>query len=118
MHFVCRFGFDYDFADALLLAIPHERSVFFLDALQNVRCARGPGTVREYRVAEGEFGQSHLTAAEKCRWIWPKRRMNTCCRAKLQNCLNACIHPHADCCAIFRSHERLPGGHLTFVTVI
>src|SRR6266536_2709190 len=105
MHFVRGLGLDYDFADALLLAVPYECSVFFLYPLQNVRCARSPAAVREDRVSEGEFGQRYLAAAEKCRWIWAKRGTNTCRRAKLQDRIDTRIHPDADRCAIFRFHE-------------
>ena len=118
MHFVCGLWFDYDFADALLLAVPYECSVFFLDPLQNVRCARSPAAVREDRVSQAEFSQRYLAAAEKCRWIGAKRRTNTRRGAKLQHRIDTRIHPDADRCAILRFHQRLPGGHWTFVTVI
>ena len=44
--------------------------------------------------------------------------MNARHRAELQNGIHSRVHANADCCAIFRFRQRLPGGYRTFVAVL
>src|ERR1700757_5008190 len=101
MHFVRALRFDHNFPDTLLLSIPHQCSVFFLDALQDVRCACSPAAIRENGVAEGELGKSYFAATEECCRIWPKWRTNARRGRKLQHWFNAGVHTDAAGCAIF-----------------
>src|SRR5437773_4164031 len=118
MHFVRGLGFGHDLPNALLLPLPHQCSVFLLNALQDMRCAWSPAAVRENRVSHRELGQSDFAAAEECRRIRAKLRTNTRRGTKLQHRLDSRIHPDADRGAILRFYERLPGGHSTFVMVV
>src|SRR6266496_5159509 len=100
VHLIGGFRFNDYFPDALLLCVPHQRSIFFFDALQNVRRTCPPAAVWKYRVSQREFGERDLAAAQKRGGIRTQRRPNAGCRTELQDRIDACVHTDADSCAV------------------
>src|SRR5438046_7184016 len=84
LHFVIHFWFDHDFSCALSLCVPDDRSIFFFDSVQNVRCIRSPAAGGEYCVSESELGKRDLAASEKCGWIRAQRGTNPRRREKIE----------------------------------
>src|SRR6266550_138745 len=67
MHFVCGFKFNYLLLGALAIRVPDNRAIFLFDSFQNVCGVGSPAAIWENGVADSQFGERDLAAAQKSR---------------------------------------------------
>ena len=100
------------------LRAPHNRAVFFLDALENVQDTRPPAAIGKDGVSQGQFRQRHFAAAQESGRIRTKRRTNAGVLAKFQDVIQPRIRADADGRAVLRSGQGLARSDDAFVAIL